>query len=65
MPMITVPLGDRTYPIHIGSGLLDCLGTHVVETLGDISVAVVTDDNVAPLYHDRAVKSLEAAGLPV
>ena len=65
MPMITVPLGERTYPIHIGSGLLDCLGAHVVEALGDITVAVVTDDNVAPLYLDRAVKSLEAAGLRV
>jgi len=65
MPMITVPLGERTYPIHIGSGLLDCLGAHVVEALGEISVAVVTDDNVAPLYLDRAVKSLEAAGLRV
>ena len=65
MPMITVPLGERTYPIHIGSGLLDCLGAHVVETLGEISVAVVTDDNVAPLYLGRAVKSLEASGLRV
>ena len=65
MPMITVPLGDRTYPIHIGSGMLDCLGAHVLEALGDISVAVVTDDNVAPLYLARAVKSLEAAGLRV
>ena len=65
MPMITVPLGQRTYPIHIGSGMLDCLGAHVLESLGDISVAVVTDDNVAPLYLDRAVKSLEAAGLRV
>jgi 3-dehydroquinate synthase len=63
--MITVPLGDRTYPIHIGSGMLDCLGAYVVEALGDISVAVVTDDNVAPLYLDRAVKSLENAGLRV
>jgi len=65
MPMITVPLGDRTYPIHIGAGLLDCLGTHIVEALGEISVAVVTDDNVAPLYLERAVKSIEAAGLQV
>ncbi|MBQ3156485.1 MAG: 3-dehydroquinate synthase [Clostridia bacterium] len=61
--MITVPLGERTYPIHIGSGLLDCLGAHVLEALGEISVAVVTDDNVAPLYLERAMKSLEAAGL--
>ena len=65
MPMITVPLGERTYPIHIGSGMLDCLGTHVLEALGQISVAVVTDDNVAPLYLDRAVQSLEAAGMKV
>lgn len=65
MPMITVPLGQRTYPVHIGSGLLDCLGAHVVEALGEISVAVVTDDNVAPLYLDRAVKSIESAGLRV
>ena len=65
MPMITVPLGTRTYPIHIGNGLLDCLGAHVLEALGEISVAVVTDDNVAPLYLDRAVKSLESTGLRV
>ncbi len=65
MPMITVPLGERTYPIHIGSGMLDCLGAHTLEALGEVSVAVVTDDNVAPLYFDRAVKSLENAGLRV
>ena len=65
MPMITVPLGQRTYPIHIGSGLLDCLGTHVLEMHGEIAVAIVTDDHVAPLYLDRAVKSLENAGLRV
>ena len=65
MPMITVPLGERTYSIHIGSGMLDCLGAHVLESLGEISVAVVTDDNVAPLYLVRAVASLENAGLRV
>ena len=65
MPMITVPLGERTYPIYIGSGMLDCLGAHVLESLGEISVAVVTDDNVAPLYLARAVASLENAGLRV
>ena len=65
MPMITVPLGERTYPIHIGSGLLDCLGALTLESLGEIAVAVVTDDNVAPRYLDRAVKSLENVGLRV
>ena len=63
MSIITVPLGDRTYPVHIGSGLLDALGQHVRQALGEAAVAVVTDDNVAPLYLDRAMKSLAAAGL--
>ena len=65
MPTITVPLRDRSYPIHIGSGLLDSLGAYVRDALGEITVAVVTDDNVAPLYLRRAVKSLLAAGLNV
>ncbi len=65
MPMITVPLGERTYPIHIGSGMLDCLGALTLESLGEIAVAIVTDDNVAPLYLARAVASLENAGLRV
>ena len=65
MPMITVPLGERTYPIHIGSGMLDCLGAMTLEAMGEIAVAIVTDDNVAPLYLARAVASLENAGLRV
>ena len=47
MQKIIVPLSERSYPIHIGSCLLDSLGTYVREALGDITVAVVTDDNVA------------------
>ena len=65
MNKIVVPLGDRTYPIYLGSGLLDALGRLVREALGEIAVAVVTDDNVAPLYLARALASLEKAGLRV
>ncbi len=65
MPTLTVPLGDRTYPIHIESGALESLGSRTREALGEVSVAIVTDDNVAPLYLARAVKSCEQAGLPV
>ncbi len=65
MRTITVPLGSRSYPIHIGAGLLDSLGAFIRDTLGDVAVAVVTDDNVAPLYLSRAVKSLLSAGLKV
>ena len=49
MQKIIVPLKERSYPIHIGSGLLDSLGAYVREALGEITVAVVTDDNIAPL----------------
>ena len=65
MNKIVVPLGDRTYPIYLGAGLLDALGRLVREALGEVTVAVVTDDNVAPLYLARAVASLEKAGLRV
>ena len=65
MRSISVPLGERTYPVHIGSGLLDTLGSRVREALGEVTVAVVTDDNVAPLYLARAVASLEQSGLRV
>ena len=65
MQKIIVPLGSRSYPIHIGSGLLDHVGEYVREALGEVTVAVVTDDHVAPLYLSRAVKSLLAAGLTV
>ena len=65
MEKIIVPLQERSYPIHIGAGMLDCLGALTLESLGDVAVAVITDDNVAPLYLQRAVASLENAGLRV
>ena len=46
---MTVPLGERSYPIHIGEGLLrdaSWLGAQ----LASRKVAVVTNDKVGPLY---------------
>ncbi len=63
MPTITVPLGERTYPIYIGAGTLDSIGARIRETLGEVSVAIVTDDHVAPLYLQRAMQSVQSAGL--
>ena len=63
MPVITVPLGERSYPIHIGAGLLDQTGAMLREVCGECAVAVITDDNVAPLYLARVMDSLNAAGL--
>jgi len=49
---VEVALGERSYPIHIGDGLLDCgdlLRAHVTGR----QVAVITNATIAPLYLDR------------
>ncbi len=62
MPVIHVPLQDRTYPIHIRRGLMNQAGAYLREALGECALAVITDDHVAPLYLKCLLASLEAAG---
>ena len=65
---VDVSLGERSYPILIGDGLLDRLGHHLLEvfpTTEPRRVAVVTDSRVAGLYLARARGSLEGAGYSV
>ncbi|GMH25165.1 hypothetical protein Nepgr_027008 [Nepenthes gracilis] len=55
--IVKVDLGDRSYPIYIGSGLLnqpDLLQRHVHGK----SVLVVTNTTIAPLYLDKVVVAL-------
>ena len=50
--VVTVPLGDRSYPIYIGRGLLhdgELLRRHITGK----SCLVVTNETVAPLYLQR------------
>lgn len=52
MHTVNVSLGDRSYPIYIGRGLLDrpeLLQRHIPGK----KVLVVTNETVAPLYLDR------------
>lgn len=65
MEQLLVSLGQRSYPVYIGSGLLDHLGEYVRDALGEVSAAIVTDDHVAPLYLARAADALRRAGLRV
>jgi 3-dehydroquinate synthase len=61
---INVELGPRSYPIHIGSGLLrqaQLIGACLVQP----RVAVVTNDVVGPLYLDPLSSALERAGVRV
>ena len=56
---LTVDLGDRSYPIVIGSGLLDDtydLSSH----LAGKHCLVVTNDVVGPLYRDKLVACLKS-----
>ncbi|RZR96422.1 hypothetical protein BHM03_00025444 [Ensete ventricosum] len=58
--VVDVDLGSRSYPIYIGSGLLDepdllqrCRPLHRI-----YNVLVVTNTTIAPLYLDKVVKAL-------
>ena len=57
---VWVSLGDRTYPVRIGRGLLHTLGRAVRE-LGARRAAIVTDATVARAWLGPALASLEAA----
>lgn len=64
---LQVDLGDRSYPIFIGQGLLETFGeTAERRGLPKLSpLLVVTDDAVGPLYLRTVTNSLEATGYTV
>jgi 3-dehydroquinate synthase len=62
---VTVALGERSYPIHIASGLLDRAGELTADLGGRPTVAVVTDETVAAHHLDRVRAALEASGRTV
>ena len=64
MQTLEVSLGDRSYPIHIGRGLLaqaDLLLPHLKRK----QVAIVSNTTVAPLYMQTLVDTLTQAGVQV
>lgn len=61
---VTVALGDRSYPIVIGQGLIDNSNL-IAQLVKSRRVAVVTNTVVAPLYLKAMTRSLEAAGKQV
>ncbi|HWH39067.1 MAG TPA: 3-dehydroquinate synthase [Usitatibacter sp.] len=58
---LQVELGERSYPIHIGQGLLDMPALFAPHLAGR-RAAVVTNETVAPLYAERLEGTLAAAG---
>ena len=63
MKTLTVDLGDRSYPIYIGEGVLDEAGDLFAQAGLTGTLAVVTDSNVGPLYAERLSRAL--GGTPV
>ncbi len=56
---VNIDLGDRSYPIAIGTALLDSAGTWAALPRS-ASALIVTNTTVAPLYEERLRKALGA-----
>ncbi len=53
MRTLQVALAERSYPIHIGEGLLDSFP--LAEQVRGNQVMIITNETIAPLYLDRLV----------
>lgn len=60
---LTVALGERSYDIHIGPGLIDRAGELMAPVMRGKRAFIVTDDSVAPLYLTRLEAALDKAGI--
>jgi 3-dehydroquinate synthase len=65
MQTLSVNLGDRSYPIHVGAGHLDRLGQFLKEAGLGGKVAVISNPTVAQLFLDPVHESLIEAGFEV
>ena len=64
MQTLQVSLGSRSYPIHIGQGLIESSNL-IIPHLKRKQVAIVSNTTVAPLYLAQLTKPLQAAGIEV
>lgn len=65
METIKVDLGDRSYPIHIGAGILPELGNYLKKLPVEKKALLVTNPTVNRLYGKTAADSLARAGFQV
>lgn len=64
MQTLNVALGHRSYPIHIGQGLI-ADASLILPHLKRKQVAIVTNTTVAPLYLEQLAQPLHDAGVAV
>ncbi|HEX4412642.1 MAG TPA: 3-dehydroquinate synthase [Lacipirellulaceae bacterium] len=65
MPTVHVNLGPRSYDIEIGSGNLRNAAKLCDAEQDDAHTVIITDSNVAELYNDALVETLEELGCEV
>nr|WP_298098448.1 3-dehydroquinate synthase [uncultured Shinella sp.] len=56
---VRVELADRSYDILIGPGLIAAAGREIASRLKGRKIAVITDENVAPIYLDNFLAALK------
>ncbi|KQQ34687.1 3-dehydroquinate synthase [Rhizobium sp. Leaf306] len=61
--LVHVPLQGRAYDILIGPGLIERAGGEITSRLKGRRAAIVTDENVAPLYLEALMDSLQTDGI--
>ncbi len=64
MRTLSVALGDRSYPIHVGSGLLGETGL-IAPFLSQKRVAIVTNTTIAPIYLEPLAAAFKSTGVDV
>ncbi|HYI86624.1 MAG TPA: 3-dehydroquinate synthase, partial [Burkholderiales bacterium] len=60
METLSVALGSRAYPIHIGAGILDAAELYRPHLAGG-AAAIITNVLVAPLYLHKLKRALKGA----
>lgn len=65
MQRLTVPLGDRSYPILIGNDVASALGAELNEIGFPEKVAVISNPTVDALYGEVVCKQLSESGFDV
>ncbi|MEB2847701.1 3-dehydroquinate synthase [Rhizobiales bacterium RZME27] len=63
--LVHVPLGERAYDILIGPGLIGRAGGEITSRIKGRKAAIVTDENVAPLYLEALTDALQTDGIEV
>lgn len=63
MKTINIDLKERSYDIHIGTGMLDDAGSVIDKACKGKKAAVVTNTAIGKLYAERLISKLEDAGI--